>query len=60
MANNNNKNLQSGKSVLESIQNADQPAFERVQHNAERSKNVEMNSADANVTGVTNPNRANQ
>jgi hypothetical protein len=60
MANNNNKKLQSGKSVLESIQNADQPAFELVQHNAERSENVEMNPADANVTGVTNPNRANQ
>jgi hypothetical protein len=60
MANNNNKKLQSGKGVLESIQHADQPAFELVQHNAERPENVEMNPADANVTGVTNPNRANQ
>lgn len=58
MANNNNKKLQSGESTLESIQQADQPAFELVQHNAERSKNVETNPADANVRGVTNPNRA--
>ena len=31
-----------------------------VQHNAQKSENVEMNVDDANETGVTNPNRTNQ
>ena len=56
---NNNSKKQSGRSVLESIQNADQPAYELVEHNAERSDNVEVNPDDSNVRGVTNPNRAN-
>ncbi|WP_338472510.1 hypothetical protein R4Z10_07140 [Niallia sp. XMNu-256] len=59
MARDDNKNVHSEKSILDSIQNDDQAAFELVQHNAERRENAEKVDP-THVTEDTNSNRANQ
>jgi hypothetical protein len=55
MTNNNNKKIQNEKNVTGNIENQEQPAFQLMQHNAQRSENIEMNSLDPKY-----PNRPNQ
>ena len=46
MANNNNNKIQNEKSITRNIESQEQPAFQLMQHNAQRPENTEMNSLD--------------